>query len=105
MSMKPRLFPFVPAFCVLAVASGVPSPISAGSHRITDPSPQEIRPLEHECQARAMRRNPCHVHRHETFERLPKNDPALSDPHAREEYLEHMKARSRSRDRPGGPPG
>jgi len=103
MSMKLRRLEFGSALCAFLIAAGVPGATNAESHRITDPAPPEVRPLELECLALAIRVHPCHVHRPETFDRLPKNDPALSDPHAREEYINHMKARSRNRDRSGVP--
>ncbi len=90
------------AACALLIV-GAPEPVDAGSHRITDPAP-ETKPLEQECRPQAVRRQLCHVHQHETFERLPKNDPALTDPHAREEYIEHLKTRRQLRGRSVPPP-
>lgn len=99
-----KRYPLVFALVTCALIVGSPEPVSAGSHRIADPAP-ETKPLEQECRPQAARRQLCHVHRHETFERLPKNDPALADPHARQEYLlELRKARGgRARDATKGP--
>lgn len=96
--MSKRQSLFVLALCALGLVGGVPGPADAEWHRIADPT-VEIRPLERECRPRIMRPEPCHIHRPETFKRLPKNDPALWDPHARQEYLEHMRARDKVRAR------
>lgn len=80
--------------CALGIL--VTAPVRAESHRISDPG-RGGSTLEPECRPLMTRRHPCHVHRHETFERLPKNDPALMDEHARKEYLEFYRQRDRRR--------
>lgn len=92
---------------LLAVAlamsqTAVVDPVSAEWHRIADPESEIVVP-DRECRPGMQTRNPCHIHRRETFDRLPKNDPVLMDEHARKEYIEFFRKRERERQTPSAP--